>query len=50
MNPWFHCPEVEIRVISHRKTAPNHYYGLVERFETALNSYVLGKIRAKSCL
>jgi hypothetical protein len=50
MNPWFHCPEVGIRVISHRKTAPNHYYSLMKRFQTDLKSYVLGKIRAKSCL
>jgi len=50
MNPWFHCPKVEIRVISNRKTAPNHYYNLVKRFQIDLKSYDLGKIRAKSCL
>jgi hypothetical protein len=45
-----HFPKVEIRVISHSKTAPNHYYSLVKRFQTNLKSYILGKIRAKSCL
>jgi hypothetical protein len=50
MNSWFHYSKVEIYVISHRKSARNHDYSLAKRFYTDLKSYILGKIRAKSCL